>query len=128
MPYQFELPIRKGGQRQLVVAWLKLGVFALLASGAFSIFLVLSRTPFPYALIPRVDFFHTALVVHVDLSVVIWFLAFAGVLWSINGQAGNHRRDWLAWCLAAPGTLVIIVAGFTRPQKPAPGGNPVNRR
>ncbi len=112
MPYQFELPIPKGGQRRLVVAWLKLGVLALLASGAFSILLVLSRTPSLYEWIPWVDFFHTALVVHVDLSVVIWFLAFAGVLWSVNGRAGDLRWDWLAWWLAALGTLVIIVAPF----------------
>ena len=30
------------------------------------------------------DFFHTALVVHVDLSVLVWFLAFGGVLGMLN--------------------------------------------
>ena len=112
MPYQFELPPPAGGRRQLADAWLKLGVLALLASGAFSILLVLSRTPALYDWIPWVDFFHTALVVHVDLSVVIWFLAFAGVLWSVNGRPGSHGWDWLAFGLTALGTLVIALSPF----------------
>ena len=112
MAHDYQLPIPAGGRRHLATAWLKLGVLALLASGAFSILLVLSRTPSLYELIPWVDFFHTALVVHVDLSVVIWFLAFAGVLWSVNGRPGQHVWDWLAFWLTALGTLVIALAPF----------------
>ena len=118
MPQQFELPSPAGGRRRLAAAWLKLGVLALLASGAFSILLVLSRTPTVYDLIPWLDFFHTALVVHVDLSVVIWFLAFAGALWSINGRPGEHGWDWLAFGLAALGTLVIALAPFLGAANP----------
>lgn len=112
MPHNFELPIPQGGRNRLAAAWLKLGVLALLASGAFSILLVLSRTPSLYELIPWVDFFHTALVVHVDLSVVIWFLAFAGVLWSVNGRPGGLMWDWLALGLTGLGTLIVALAPF----------------
>lgn len=98
--------------KRLTTAWLKLGVLALLGSGAFSILLVLSRTPAVHSVIPWVDFFHTALVVHVDLSVVIWFLAFAGVFWSINQRPGIGMIDWTAFGLTALGTLVIATAPF----------------
>ncbi|MEW8470886.1 MAG: hypothetical protein AB2637_20280, partial [Candidatus Thiodiazotropha sp.] len=65
------------GQRQrgLVVKWLQLGVLALGLAGLFALLLVLSRTPGSEAFFPWVDFFRTALVVHVDQSVLIWFLA-----------------------------------------------------
>ena len=39
---------------------------------------------------PVADLFHVALVVHVDLSVLVWFVAFAGVFWSLAGS-----RQWL---------------------------------
>ena len=34
--------------------------------------------------LPVADFFRVALVVHVDLSVLVWFIAIAGMLWSLN--------------------------------------------
>ncbi len=111
MAHKYELPVPEEGRR-LAAGWLKLGVLALLGSGAFSILLVLSRTPSIHEFIPWVDFFHTALVIHVDLSVVIWFLAFAGVFWSINCRPGNPLWDrWALW-LTAAGTLVIALSPF----------------
>ena len=112
MAQDISLPVPDGGRGRLAAAWLKLGVLALLGSGAFSILLVMSRTPGVHAMIPWVDFFHTALVVHVDLSVVIWFLAFAGVFWSINCRPGNHTLDWAAFWLTATGTLVLAASPF----------------
>lgn len=112
MAYNYQLPIPKGDNRRLASAWLKLGVLALLGSGAFSILLVLSRTPGVHEMIPWVDFFHTALVVHVDLSVVIWFLAFAGVFWTLNCAPGRHLLDWIALAMTALGTAVIALSPF----------------
>ena len=43
--YHFELEVPPDARRQLALAWFGLGLFALLASGLFSILLVLSRTP-----------------------------------------------------------------------------------
>ena len=115
---QFDLPLPEGPARYLAARWLKLAVLALLASGVFSILLVLSRTPGVHELIPLVDFFHTALVVHVDLSVVIWFLAFAGVFWSLNSRAEGMRAEQLAWALTATGTAVIVISPFLGAGKP----------
>jgi len=108
----FQLYITRDTERKLATAWLMLGLSALALAGLFAIMLVLSRTPGVQNFFPWLDFFHTALVVHVDLSVLIWFLAFAGVFW--NFQADSHRRlRWFAFALASTGTLVIAASPFT---------------
>jgi len=108
----YHLPVPADESRRPAVAWLTLGLAALVASGLFSILLVLSRTPAIQDIIPWLDFFHVALVVHVVLSVLIWFLAFAGVLWSLNSTPGKPIWDWCALGLAALGTAAITIAPF----------------
>ena len=51
-----------------------LGLASLVGAGFFSILLVLARTPAIQELMPLIDFFRVALVVHVNLSVMIWLL------------------------------------------------------
>lgn len=109
-PYFLDIP--GDGRRSLSAAWLWLGIASVLASGLFSVLLVLSRTPYVQNAIPWVDFFHTALVVHVDLSVLVWFLAFAGVFWTLNSSPRLLGLGWLALALAAAGAVVITVAPF----------------
>ncbi|MEW8029412.1 MAG: cbb3-type cytochrome c oxidase subunit I [Candidatus Thiodiazotropha sp.] len=101
-------------QRRLAVRWLQLGVLALGLAGLFALLLVLSRTPGSEAFFPWVDFFRTALVVHVDQSVLIWFLAMAGVVWCLTAQAGSAsmRLQYLAFGLAVTGTLGIALSAF----------------
>jgi hypothetical protein len=98
--------------KTLATWWLKLGIFALLASGLFSLLLVASRTPAVQDMIPWLDFFHTALVVHVNLSVVIWFIAFAGVLWVLNNHVTHLIWDKLILAITVIGTLLIVAAPF----------------
>jgi len=50
--------------------WLLLGIGALLLSGVFSVLIVLARAPGVAERLPWTDFFHTAIVVHVDLAVM----------------------------------------------------------
>jgi len=113
MSDSYKLPVPAETQCRLAAAWLWLGVTALLVSGIFSLLLVLSRAPFVSSLIPWLDFFHTALVVHVDLSVLVWFLAFAGVLWSLNSTDRFIRVGWLALGLAVAGTAIMALSPFT---------------
>lgn len=64
--------------------WLQLAVLSLAISGVFSIILVVSRTPQLIALFPWMgELFAVSLVIHVDLSVLVWFLAMAGLLLSL---------------------------------------------
>lgn len=105
----YTLPVNPGAVNA-ARGWLKLAIASLILAGLFSLLLVLSRTPGVSEIIPWVDFFHTALVVHVDLSVVIWFLAFAGVFWSLTANPGPLAKPAL-W-LTALGTGVLVTSPF----------------
>lgn len=109
---RYDLPVRIAGQGSLVAGWMVLGVAALIASGVFSILLVLSRTPGLADIMPGSDFFHVALVVHVDLSVLVWFVAMAGMLWTINASSRWLGLGWFALWAAAIGTAVMAVSPF----------------
>ncbi|HSW52195.1 MAG TPA: hypothetical protein VLG93_03100, partial [Sulfuricaulis sp.] len=111
-PSDFSLPIPDDARRDLARGWLLLGLAALLVSGIFSVLLVMARAPYVQDFFPWVDFFHTALVVHVDLSVLVWFLAFGGVLWSLNSTPRFLAAGRLALALAVLGTLVMATAPF----------------
>jgi len=104
--------------RRLTVGWLLLSLGALVIGGLFSALIVLSRTPYFQEIIPWVDFFHTALVVHVDMTVLVWFLGFAGVLWSLNSSLRCLRCGWFALVLCVLGTVVITVAPFFGATEP----------
>jgi len=98
--------------RRLAVGWLLLSLGALVVGGLFSVLIVLSRTPYFQEIIPWTDFFHTALVVHVDMTVLVWFLGFAGVLWSLNSSVRCLKCAWAGLALCVAGTVVISVAPF----------------
>jgi len=108
----YQIPIGDDVKQTMAIAWLKLGVASLVFAGLFSILLVLSRTPAIQEMIPFTDFFHVALVVHVDLSVLIWFVSFAGVLWSLSSKGAANALDKTAIVLAVLGTVIITVAPF----------------
>ena len=115
---QFTLPVPDRNACRLATGWLLLGVSALLVGGLYTLLIVLSRTPYFQQVIPWVDFFHTALVVHVNLTVLVWFLAMAGVLWSYTPSGRCLRCGWSALALAAAGALVIVVSPFTGEGRP----------
>ncbi|KAF0163918.1 MAG: putative cytochrome c oxidase subunit I [Rhodocyclaceae bacterium] len=111
--------VAEGAPKTLARAWLWLGLMALIGSGLLAILLVLSRTPGIQDVFPLKDFFRSALVVHVDLSVAIWFMAFAAVIWSAVGRGGVAWLGWAGFALAAVGTAVMTVSPFL------PGAVPV---
>jgi len=115
---EFSITIEHEHTKKLAITWLTLAISALLASGIFSILLFLSRTPTVSEFIPWKDFFHTALVVHVDLSVFIWFMSFAGLLWTISTSRRLTGLGWLAVILAIIGTIIITISPFTGEGNP----------
>ena len=109
----YALPVPLADERRpLAIAWLALGLAALVASGIFSLLLVAARTPFLAPLFPVADFFHVALVVHVDLSVLVWFAACAGLVWTVNGERRLESLGWAALAFAAVGTVLMSAAPF----------------
>jgi hypothetical protein len=106
------IEIAPGTPQRLARAWLWLGLAALIGAGLLAILLVLSRTPGIQDVFPLKEFFRAALVVHVDLSVAVWFMAFAAVIWSAAGGAGLAWLGWAGFALAAAGTAVMTVSPF----------------
>jgi cytochrome c oxidase subunit 1 len=115
----YDLAIPSGARRALALGWLVLGLLSLIGSGVFSVLLVASRAPYAKDWFPLVDFFRVALVVHVDLSVLVWFLALAGVLWSVNSAERLVTAGWAALALASVGAALMCIAPF------AGRGNPI---
>ncbi|MFO1273299.1 MAG: cbb3-type cytochrome c oxidase subunit I [Rubrivivax sp.] len=116
--HRYTLAVPTDERRRLATAWLLLAVAALVASGLFSLLLVAARTPGVGALLPGVDFFHVALVVHVDLSVLVWFGSMAGLLWTVAGGAGWMGFGWAALALAVLGTAGMVAAPFVQHAPP----------
>lgn len=106
------LAVPTDARRALARGWLWLGLLALIGSGLFSVLLVLSRTPGLNRMFDSAGFFRVALVVHVDLSVLVWFFALAGVLWSINCSTRGQRWGWAALGLCGAGAVLMSLAPF----------------
>ena len=115
---RFDLAVPATEQRAIARGWLLLGVAALIGAGLFSILLVLARTPYLGSLVPGGSFFRVALVVHVDLSVLVWFIAMAGMLWTIDTSTRRIGLGWFALYLGAAGTALMAVSPFTGPAMP----------
>lgn len=75
--------------REAARLWLLLGVAALALAGLFSLVLVVARTPALSSIPLFQKIFHEALVVHVDLSVLVWFLCVACMFWSRQVGRGS---------------------------------------
>lgn len=101
--------------RRLSAAWFALALVVLGLSALFAVVLVVARTPF---LGQGAGLFRTALVLHVDLAVVAWFLSVAAAAWSLNAGQSAAVLRWSAFVVAAGGALAMVaapVAGGVRP-------------
>jgi hypothetical protein len=114
----YALAVPAGARRALAAGWMWLALASLVGSGLFSILLVLSRAPYVKDFFPFADFFRVALVVHVDLSVLVWFAAFGGLLWSLHAAPRLLGLGWAALALCAAGTLVMSLAPFAENAAP----------
>ena len=108
----YVLPTPQQASQRLAAGWLWLSFAALVGAGFFALLVVLARTPYISDLFPTVDFFRSALVVHVDLSVLLWFFAFAGVLWSTASPPKLLFLGWIALLFAVAGVLVVVISPF----------------
>lgn len=116
--HEYGFALQRGHTSPLVRGWLWLGLAALAGSGLFAILLVLSRTPQLNQWFPVADFFRVALVVHVNLSVLVWFVAVAGMLWSMMGAERAGALAWLAFGACVAGTLLMTASPFAGNARP----------
>jgi cytochrome c oxidase subunit I len=112
IPFKYDLDVPTDYRRNLAVVWFWLAVLTLLGAGIFSVLLVLARTPVVGELIPFVDFFHTALVIHVNLSSLVWILSFASVLWCLNTRPIFPWFARLSFFIVLIGTIIMVLSPF----------------
>ena len=115
MNQDFQLPIADKPQYRLAIGWLYVAVGFLLASGVYPLLLALARTTYE---MPWKDFFYTALVLHVDFTVLWWLLAIAGVFWSLNSTARGVAVGWSALALVVTGGIISGIAPLTGEANP----------
>ncbi len=115
---EYRLAVPEGARVKLARGWLQLALAAIIGAGLYSILLVVSRTPGLAGLFPVENFFRVALVVHVDLSVLVWFVAIAGVFWSINSTPRWTALGWAAFALVVTGTVLLVAAPFAQRAEP----------
>ena len=85
--------------KTLAEKWLRLGVAALAIAGIFAIILVVARTPQLKQIPVLQGLFDVALVVHVDLSVLMWFLCVLGM--GVAGIMQRHDVRFPCWSKTA---------------------------
>ncbi len=117
-PTVYALPLPSDARLRLASGWFWLALVSLAVSGVFSVLLVLSRMPWTNDWFPAEDFFRVALVVHVDLSVLVWFAAFGGMLWSLNSTPRLGALGWAALGAAIAGAVLMSVAPFAGAGRP----------
>ena len=98
--------------RRLAAGWLLLALTALALSTAYAVLVVAARTPLLGRFFTSGDLFRSALVLHVGLAVVVWFLACAAGLWTLAAAAAASRWRWTALALAYAGVLAMMLPLF----------------
>ncbi|MBI4667507.1 MAG: cbb3-type cytochrome c oxidase subunit I [Nitrospinae bacterium] len=109
-----KFPCRHGA-----TAWLGVAITSMAFMGAYAFLIVLSRAPGFNMLFTEQDFFKTALVTHVVLAVVIWFLAFAiFLMYYVTADRQTPRHELFAAGGALMGVLFIVATPFSGPAFP----------
>ena len=92
--------------------WWLLALAAIGLSALLAILLILSRTPLLQQWFDLNALFQTALVLHVDYSVLIWLLAFAASLWALQIRQERHENslvDSIAFGMSLSGAVLLIL-------------------
>lgn len=103
----------KEENRALAHGWLILAVFSLVFAGVFALLVALARTPVIEEMLPLGrDYIYVALVGHVVLAVVIWFLAFKGFLWvySLPSAIFSPALGRASLALSALGMALVVIS------------------
>ncbi|MCC8417381.1 MAG: cbb3-type cytochrome c oxidase subunit I [Rickettsia endosymbiont of Bryobia graminum] len=93
---------------QLASYWLKNGITALALAGIYSIILVFLRTPLLSSLFSNTEIFKSSLVIHVNLSILVWLLSVTAAIWSYAAPTSNYNFTFVI--LAFLGTVLIALA------------------
>lgn len=99
--------------------WFILAIFSLSISGFYSLFVALMRVPFIYNIFYYPDFFKTSLVIHVTLSINIFFILFIFFIWfeDLKKILIKKNKEYyliLISSIALISILLISASGFIK--------------
>jgi len=115
MNRDYSLPNVDGERLKVASGWLAIAVGFLLASGVYPLLLALARTTYE---MPWKDFFYTALVLHVDFTVLWWLLAIAAVFWTLSASDKGLGWSKLAMLLVVFGGIFAAIAPLLADANP----------
>lgn len=106
-------------RKHVASAWLAISVISIMFMGIYAFLVALSRAPGVSLLFTDQSFFQTALVTHVVLSVVIWFIAFIiFIVYYVTLFAPVSAADYALAAGAFCGVALIVATPFTGPAQP----------
>jgi len=115
MSKDYMLAKAEGERLGVASGWLMIAVGFLLASGVYPLLLALARTTFE---MPWKDFFYTALVLHVDFTVLWWLLAIAAVFLTLASNDKGLGWSKLAMLLVVLGGVFAAIAPLLADANP----------
>lgn len=92
--------------------WLWLGWAALAIGGLYAVVLAGARSPRVQDMLPFAEAFNTSLIVHVDLTVLVWLLSATAMWWSLHANNLWPVLRASALTLASVGTALIAASPF----------------
>jgi cytochrome c oxidase subunit I len=98
--------------RGVAAGWLLLALSALALSTLCAVLLIAARTPLFGTVANSGELFGRALVLHVSLAVVIWFLACAAGFWTMAAGVAASPLRWAVLALAATGLAAMVTPLF----------------
>ena len=90
--------------------WLVMAVIALAFAGLLSIATVVLRSPAINNLISGGHIFDSALIIHVDLSVLVWMLSMISIMWAMIIDPKHSYITNKAWWLGLLGVSFMVFA------------------
>lgn len=102
-------------ENKLTTYWVRNAILSLGLAGIYSLILVLLRTPQLNNLFSNSTIFKSALVVHVNLTVLIWLLSITAAIWSNNFKSSLFSTIYII--VAAIGTILIAISPFCGKHK-----------
>lgn len=97
--------------------WIYLGIASLALAGFYSVALVLLRSPGLSDFIDK-DLFRTALVIHVNLSVLVWLLSSIAALWFYKSGTKYSYFTNYANYLAVVGVICMAISPLVAISNP----------
>ena len=102
----------------LSLGWLLMAIVGMLIASIYALLLVGSRAAGGMGLLTDDSLFRIALVLHVDFSLLVWFLAIAGLFWNMHSGSHHIRLAITGYILSCFGALLLAVSPLIADGEP----------